>query len=91
MRNRYFVSIVMAVLAVVLGGCSRNPDVAKRKYLESGMKYMEQEKYDSAAIQFKKPADRPQVRRRSLPAGERRYETGKELRRLQGDGPGGGT
>ncbi len=54
MRNRYLVSIVMAVLAIVLAGCSRNPDVAKRKYLESGMKYMEQEKYDSAAIQFKK-------------------------------------
>ena len=55
MRNRYLVPIVMSMLAVVLlGGCSRNPDVAKRKYLESGMKYMEQEKYDSAAIQFKK-------------------------------------
>ena len=54
MRNRYFVTIVMAVLAVALAGCSRNPEVAKKKYLESGMKYMDQEKYDSAAIQFKK-------------------------------------
>src|ERR1700678_131759 len=54
MRNRYIVSILLAVLAVVLAGCSRNPDVAKKKYLESGMKYMDQQKYDSAAIQFKK-------------------------------------
>ena len=42
------------LLAVVLAGCSRNPDVAKKKYLESGMKYMDQQKYDSAVIQFKK-------------------------------------
>ncbi|MGC2110011.1 MAG: tetratricopeptide repeat protein, partial [Candidatus Korobacteraceae bacterium] len=54
MRNRYLVSIVTAVLAIAFAGCSRNPDVAKRKYLESGMKYMDQEKYDSAIIQFKK-------------------------------------
>ena len=54
MRNRYIVSVVMAGLAVVLAGCSRNPDVAKKKYLESGMKYMDQQKYDAAAIQFKK-------------------------------------
>ena len=54
MRNRYLVPIVMAMLAIFFAGCSRNPDVAKRKYLESGMKYMDQEKYDSATIQFKK-------------------------------------
>ena len=54
MRNRYLVTIVMAGLAIVLAGCSRNPEVAKRKYLESGLKYMDQEKYDSADIQFKK-------------------------------------
>src|SRR5208282_5169816 len=55
MRNRYIVlSTLLAALTVILGGCSRNPEVAKKKYLESGMKYMEQQKYDSAAIQFKK-------------------------------------
>ena len=54
MRNRYIVSIVTTLLAVALVGCSKNPDVAKKKYLESGMKYMEQEKYDSAIIQFRK-------------------------------------
>ena len=46
MRKRYIVSVVMAVLAVALAGCSRNPDAAKKKYVESGMKYMDQKKYD---------------------------------------------
>ena len=54
MRNRYIVFVVMAVLAIVLVGCTRNPEAAKRKYLESGLKYMDQKKYDSAVIQFKK-------------------------------------
>ena len=54
MRNRYIVFVVLiAVLALVFVGCTRNPEVAKRKYLESGMKYMDQKKYDSAVIQFK--------------------------------------
>jgi len=54
MRKRYIVSIVMAVLLAFLVGCTRNPDAAKRKYVESGMKYMGEKKYDSAVIQFKK-------------------------------------
>ncbi len=54
MRNRYIVFVVMAVLAIVLVGCTRNPETAKRKYLESGLKYMDQKKYDAAVIQFKK-------------------------------------
>ena len=54
MRNRYIVFVVMVVLAIGFIGCTRNPEAAKRKYLESGMKYMEQKKYDSAVIQFKK-------------------------------------
>jgi tetratricopeptide (TPR) repeat protein len=54
MRKRYIVSIVMAMLLAVLVGCTRNPDAAKRKYVESGMKYMDEKKYDSAIIQFKK-------------------------------------
>src|SRR5580704_11482339 len=53
MRNRYLVSMVMALL-IGIAGCSKNPDAAKKKYLESGMKYMEQQKYDSAIIQFRK-------------------------------------
>src|SRR5271157_2796728 len=54
MRKSYIVLIVMTVLLAVLVGCTRNPDAAKRKYVESGMKYMDEKKYDSAVIQFKK-------------------------------------
>jgi tetratricopeptide (TPR) repeat protein len=54
MRNRYIVFVVMAVLSIAFVGCTRNPETAKRKYVESGLKYMEQKKYDSAVIQFKK-------------------------------------
>jgi tetratricopeptide (TPR) repeat protein len=54
MRNRYIVFVVMVVLSIGFIGCTRNPEAAKRKYLESGMKYLEQKKYDSAVIQFKK-------------------------------------
>jgi Tfp pilus assembly protein PilF len=55
MRNRYIVfTTLLAALTVVFAGCSRNPEVAKKKYLESGLKYVDQQKYDSAAIQFKK-------------------------------------
>ena len=41
MRNRYIVFITSTLLAVALVGCSKNPEVAKKKYLESGMKYMD--------------------------------------------------
>ena len=70
MRNRYIVFVVMAVLAIVFVGCTRNPEAAKRKYLESGMKYMDQKKYDSAVIQFKKALQiDPRLRRSALPTG----------------------
>src|ERR1035441_3828102 len=54
MRNRCIVFVVIAVLSIAFVGCTRNPETAKRKYVESGLKYMEQKKYDSAVIQFKK-------------------------------------
>ena len=45
MRNRCIVFVVIAVLSIAFVGCTRNPDAAKRKYVESGLKYMEQKKY----------------------------------------------
>ncbi len=54
MRNRCIVFVVIAVLSIAFVGCTRNPEVAKRKYVESGQKYMGQKKYESAVIQFKK-------------------------------------
>jgi tetratricopeptide (TPR) repeat protein len=57
MRNRYLVTVATAVMAVMLvaaTGCKSNPEKAKKKYLESGMSYVEKKQYDAALIQFKK-------------------------------------
>src|SRR5271165_4703542 len=57
MRNRYVISIAMALLAVLLvgaTGCKSNPEKAKKKYLESGLSYVDKKQYDAAVIQFKK-------------------------------------
>ena len=57
MRNRYLVSLataLMAILLVLATGCKGNPEKAKKKYLESGLSYMDKKQYDAAVIQFKK-------------------------------------
>ena len=57
MRNRYFISVataLMAVLLVAATGCKGNPEKAKKKYLESGQSYVDKKQYDAAVIQFKK-------------------------------------
>src|SRR5271165_5884972 len=57
MRNRYVISIATALLAVLLvgaTGCKSNPEKAKKKYLESGLSYVDKKQYDAAVIQFKK-------------------------------------
>ena len=48
------VSAVVAVsLALVFtAGCSRDPNVRKQKYLESGKRYEAAGKYKEAAVQF---------------------------------------
>ena len=57
MRNRFVISITTALVAVLLiaaTGCKANPEKAKKKYLESGVSYVDKKQYDAAAIQFKK-------------------------------------
>src|SRR5208337_2719906 len=57
MRNRYFIALataLMAVFLIVATGCKGNPEKAKKKYLESGLKYVDKKEYDAAVIQFKK-------------------------------------
>src|ERR1017187_7618738 len=57
MRNRYVISIATALVAVLLvgaTGCKSNPEKAKKKYLESGLSYVDKKQYDAAVIQFKK-------------------------------------
>ena len=57
MRNRYVVTAATALVATVLmvaTGCKGNPEKAKKKYLESGLAYVDKKQYDAAVIQFKK-------------------------------------
>ena len=43
---------LFVVLATLLSGCSRDPNVRKQKYFESGQRYFEKAKYREAAIQY---------------------------------------
>jgi tetratricopeptide (TPR) repeat protein len=52
MSHRILLPILVA-LAILLGGCSRNPDIVKRKYLENGDKYYKQGKYKEASIMYR--------------------------------------
>ena len=42
----------VCVLAAMLTGCSRDPNVRKQKYLESGQRYFDKGQYREAEIQF---------------------------------------
>src|ERR1700756_3678861 len=44
--------IAMCLMGAVLTGCSRDPNVRKQKYLESGQRCFEKGQYKEAAIQF---------------------------------------
>ncbi len=52
MNRRIFTALVLFVLAAFLGGCSRDPNVRKHKYVESGERYFAKGKYPEALIQF---------------------------------------
>src|ERR1700756_5088429 len=44
--------IVVSLVTIVLAGCSRDPNVRKQKYFESGQRYFEKGKYQEALIQY---------------------------------------
>ncbi|MBZ5545977.1 MAG: hypothetical protein LAO07_20270 [Acidobacteriia bacterium] len=50
MRNSRILGLVL--VAGLLVGCARDPNVRKQRYLESGEQYLQQEKYREAAVQF---------------------------------------
>src|SRR5579863_1117992 len=45
--------LVLGCVAVFLTGCSRDPNVRKQKYFESGERYFAKGQYREAAIQYK--------------------------------------
>ena len=44
--------IILSLTAALFTGCSRDPNVRKQKYFESGERYFEKAKYREAAIQY---------------------------------------
>ena len=51
-RFSWFIAL-LAVALLALGGCSRDPEKVKRRYLENGDKYYAQGKYKEAVIMYK--------------------------------------
>jgi tetratricopeptide (TPR) repeat protein len=51
MRSKYAVAIAVAAV-LALASCSRDPNVAKKRYLESGNKYFDKGKYKEARIMY---------------------------------------
>src|SRR5664280_1619050 len=59
MRSIRLVAVILAVL-VGLASCSRDPNVVKKRYLESGNKYFDKGRYKEASIQYRNALKRDQ-------------------------------
>jgi tetratricopeptide (TPR) repeat protein len=53
MRTRATILLSSLLILSLAVGCSRDPEKAKRRYLESGQRFVQQQKYAEAQIQFK--------------------------------------
>ncbi|MGH9631462.1 MAG: tetratricopeptide repeat protein, partial [Bryobacteraceae bacterium] len=52
MRNRFL--LLLLALLIVGTACNRDPNVAKKRFVESGNKYYEKAKYKEALIMYRK-------------------------------------
>jgi len=52
MRLAFRLPLILALIGCSLVACTRDPNVRKQKYYESGQRYFEKGKYHEAAIQF---------------------------------------
>src|SRR6476469_5662341 len=59
MRSIRFVAVILAVL-VGFTSCSRDPNVVKKRYLESGNKYFDKGRFKEASIQYRNALKRDQ-------------------------------
>lgn len=46
-------TILVALIAVLVWGCSKDPEVAKREYLESAQRYVKEGKLQEAAVEYR--------------------------------------
>jgi cytochrome c-type biogenesis protein CcmH/NrfG len=51
--GRILAAVILIALTALFAGCSANPDVAKRKYVENGNKYFARGKYREASILYR--------------------------------------
>src|SRR5947208_2508175 len=52
--HKYIVGMLGAFLLIGMIGCKTDPEVAKRRYLESGQRYFDKGQYQEASIQYRK-------------------------------------
>src|SRR5271169_4626205 len=52
-RSMFYSLFLVGIFGTLLVSCSRDSDVRKVKYLESGQRYAEKGKYREAVIQFR--------------------------------------
>src|SRR5947209_8630421 len=52
MRSIRLIAVIVAIL-VGLASCSRDPNVVKKRYLESSNKYFDKARYKEASIQYR--------------------------------------
>ena len=50
--SRTHLILALTLIAAVLSACSRDPNVRKRKYFQSGQRYFEKGKYQEAVVEF---------------------------------------
>src|SRR6202167_232458 len=51
--SKFYAAAALCLLAALCTGCSRDPNVRKQKYLESGERYFDKGQYREADIQFR--------------------------------------
>src|SRR4051812_41113932 len=52
MRSKQALTIILLSAIGLLAGCSRDPNVVKKRYLDSGNRYFEKGKYKEARIMY---------------------------------------
>src|SRR5947209_3318669 len=52
MRLKDGLTLVLLIVAITLAGCSRDPNVLKKRYLDSGNKFFDKGKFKEARIMY---------------------------------------